>query len=128
MTAYQEGFGIFDLDAKTFQLIHPSAGDGRGPGAPWGGSWSPDGKWLAVPAWDADPGRRGIWLVEANNPENEVFLGASTFSPLWSPDGKWLAYHDYQSEQGTNQVWLYNPNTGERLKTSLPPQAWAVDW
>lgn len=124
----QEGYGIFDLEAKTFRLIHPSAGDGRGPGPPWGASWSPDGKWLAVPAWDVDPGKRGIWLVDVNNPDEEVFLGESTVSPVWSPDGKWLAYHDYQYEQGTNQVWLYNLNTGEHAQTTLPSGAEAVDW
>jgi Tol biopolymer transport system component len=123
-----EGYGIFDLAAKTFQLIHPWAGVGRGPGAPWSGSWSPDGKWLAITPFEVDPERRGVWLVVANKPEKEIYLGEETRSPLWSPDGEYLAYHDDQDEEDTNQVWLYNLNTGEQERTALPPGAEAEDW
>jgi Tol biopolymer transport system component len=125
---YQEGYGIFDLEQKTFQLIHPWAGDGRGPGAPWGASWSPDGRWLAITPFEPDLERRGVWLVDVDQPDKEIFMGASTVSPLWSPDGKWLAYHVDQDEKNTHPVWLYNPEAGEHLETALPPGAWAVDW
>jgi Tol biopolymer transport system component len=125
---YQEAIGIFDLEAETFRLLHPWAGNGRGPGHPPSGSWSPDGKWLAITPYDPDPERRGVWLVVAKNPDKETFIGASTWFPLWSPDGKWLAYLEYDNEEGTDQVWLYNPNRGEHEKTTLPPGARAVDW
>lgn len=121
---YHEGIGIFDREAKTFQLIHPVPGDGRGPGVPPSGRWSPDGKWLAITPYELDLDRRGIWLVDVKNPEKEIFIGASTWLPLWRPDGKWLAYY----KEGRNPVWLYNPETGEHEMTALPPEARVVDW
>jgi Tol biopolymer transport system component len=125
---HHEGIGIFDREAQTFQLIHPLAGNGRGPGYPPSGSWSPDGKWLAITPYEPGPERRGIWLVEVKNPEKEIFIGPFTWFPIWRPDGKWLAYIDNKNKDGSDQVWLYNPNTGEHEKTSLPLGTRAVDW
>jgi Tol biopolymer transport system component len=53
------GYGIFDLNAQTFTLVHPFnilGTDGFPPAA----SWSPDGEWLAVSASDSDPLAMGV--------------------------------------------------------------------
>lgn len=56
-------------------------------------SWSPDGKWLAIPDQDSE-GRRGIFLVSSGLGEKQKLTSnPSDFdhSPAFSPDGRRLA-------------------------------------
>jgi Tol biopolymer transport system component len=173
---FHSTFGVFDLEENTVQLTHRYTGNGYG-GYPWPAVWSPNGKWLALPVrqefWE-------LWLVNAGKPDDEDFLGNSTYDPVWHPEGKWLAY-THRDEYGGSEfsevwlinpgkpeqkvlmgertsgpwwsldgewlayhqdlarseadesvrkykIWLYNPDSGEHLKTSLPPGAQVVDW
>lgn len=56
--------------------------------------FSPDGRWLAIAAKDANS-NRDIWLAAADassEPLNLTKIPGFEGSPRWSPDGKWLAH------------------------------------
>lgn len=125
-----QGFGIFDLQAKTFQLIHPHqmpAGDAFPPAA----KWSPDGEWLAISTFDVDQSRNGVWLVNTLNPQQEFFMGSFSNNPVFGPWGiekKILAYYRYDESAEGGRAWLYDLVSGEHRPTSLPLNAQAVAW
>jgi hypothetical protein len=125
-----QGFGIFDLQAKIFQLIHPHqmpAGDAIPPAA----KWSPDGEWLAISTFDVDQTRNGVWLVNTLNPQQEFFMGSFSGSPVfgpWDKEKKILAYYRYDVSEEASQVWLYDLVSGDHRPASLPPNAQAVAW
>jgi Tol biopolymer transport system component/C-terminal processing protease CtpA/Prc len=55
---------------------------------------SPDGRWLAIAAKDANS-NRDLWLAAADansEPVNLTRIPGFEGSPRWSPDGKWLAH------------------------------------
>ena len=105
--------------------------------------WSPDGKWLALAAEDADA-NRDLWLVaadgghEASNLTRHPGLESS---PKWSADGKWLAFTAKRDETGESQLWRIHfgtngPKPGqtdlkqERIQTKgIEPMRvlWAAD-
>ena len=83
----EAGVVLFDLEARTAQVLHPYALQGVGwPPAP---AWSPGGKWLALS--DGSPSdRAGLWVARVDGGE-EYHLGPGG-QPVWSPDGRWLAF------------------------------------
>lgn len=69
--------------------------------------WSPDGKWLAIAAEDAES-NRDIWLVSADGSRKPVNLTdhpAFDGSPKWSPDGRWLVFSSRRDKSGKNLLW-----------------------
>lgn len=104
----QEGVGSYPM-AKTganymYNYYFPPAPSST----PWGPSWSPDGKWIAV-------GMSGsIWKVDpATGVARELTYNEKYHSlPDWSPDGKWIIY---TADDGgkTIQLEILNVETGE---------------
>jgi hypothetical protein len=88
------GVALFDLQARTAQVLHPYASQGVGwPAAP---AWSPDGKWLAFS--DSSPSdEAGLWVVRLDGQQQEHHLGLGG-QPAWSPDGKWLAFQSLAAD------------------------------
>ncbi len=79
------------------------------------GSWSPDGKTLALMvAGSAATGRIGVWTLshDGETTTPEVFADESgQLGPVFSPDGRWLAYMALGSD--TQQVYMQPfPKTG----------------
>lgn len=69
--------------------------------------WSPDGRWLAVAAEDADK-NRDVWLVSATKHREPVNLTrhpAFEGSPKWSPDGRWLVFNARRDGSGRTFLW-----------------------
>jgi Tol biopolymer transport system component len=63
---------------------------------PWGPSWSPDGKWIAVAMYVSgrvEPKTR-VWAEELSDDYNAKLHS----SPNWSPDGRWHLYTADDSE------------------------------
>ena len=124
------GYAIFDLNAKTYTLVHPFNMPGTD-GFPPAALWSPDGEWLAVNAADSDAERNGIWLVNTANPQQEIFMGSSSGNPIfgpWTADQKIVAYTRYDEATGGSKVWIYDLVSGEQQVTSLPPNAQVLKW
>jgi hypothetical protein len=93
--------------------------------------WSPDGEWLAINAADSDADRNGVWLVNTSNPQQEIFMGASSSNPIfgpWAIKQKVLAYTRYDEAQGASQVWTYDLVSGEQKVAPLPPNAQVLKW
>jgi hypothetical protein len=117
---WQMGVAFFDLQEKTYRLLHPyePAGAGGWPSAP---VWSPDGQWLAFNLWPAsDLAEEGLWLFHASG-QDDHYLGQS-YGPVWSPDGNRLAFN---RESG---VWMYDLVAWRLHQVTLPPGAQVVGW
>lgn len=104
----QEGAGSYPL-AKTggnymYNFYFPPAPSST----PWGPSWSPDGKWIAVgmsgSIWKVDPATGVAYELTYNQKYHSL--------PDWSPDGKWIIY---TADDGgkTIQLEILNVETGE---------------
>jgi Tol biopolymer transport system component len=120
---YRWGVGVFDLMARSAQIVHvyPSGGgDGRPP-AP---VWSPDGTWLAFEAQAASADQGGVWVVQADGQGEPAHMGGR--HPVWSPDGRWLALSDPASVEGGH--WMADAGTWYLLALDLPRDAQIVDW
>lgn len=79
------------------------------------GSWSPDGKTLALAVGDSGVGI-GVWTLshDGETMTPEVFADESNsfqLGPTFSPDGRWVAY--FSSESGSAQIYVQPfPKTG----------------
>ncbi len=120
----QYGIGVFDLDAETFQLLHPYTPAGRG-GQPSAPLWSPDGRWLAFIPWESSTDRMGLWVAQADGQQEYHF--AQSFSPVWSPDGRWLAFGSTPQGLGSG-IWLVEVGTWDPRSLNLPDDAHLVGW
>lgn len=92
------------------QLTHDPAGD-------YGGSWSPDGKWLAF--FSNRSGRMQIWRVLAEGGgEPELLSRGSGVSPTWCRDGERIVF--VGSEERIGNLWILSlKNRSERPLTNL---------
>ncbi|MCP4537885.1 MAG: hypothetical protein GY832_12140 [Chloroflexi bacterium] len=88
------GVALFDLQARTAQVLHPYESQGAGwPSAP---VWSTDGQWLAFG--DGSPSdNAGLWVARAGDPLEEYHLGLGG-NQVWSPDGQWLAFGGFRQD------------------------------
>src|SRR5262249_40704718 len=93
--------------------------------APYPGSFTPDGKWLAY--FDQSSGTGAdIWTVPIENVSGELRAGKPELFlkspnvrsyPVFSPDGHWLAYAS--TESGGYEVYVRAfPDNGERTRIS----------
>jgi len=124
------GYGIFDLNAQTFTLVHPFVMPGMD-GFPPAAQWSPDGEWLAVTIFDSDPARTGVWLVNTTNPQQEIFMGSLSTNPIfgpWTAEEKIVTYTRFDEAANASQVWIYDLVSGEQQVTSLPPNIQVLKW
>ncbi|MFC1922909.1 TolB family protein [Chloroflexota bacterium] len=125
-----QGIGIFDMFNKTFQLIHPYQALGTDITPP-PVKWSPDEEWLVFTAYDQDPSRSGVWLVNLLNPQQEFFMGTASSNPVfgpWREGSKILTYSKHDLESGESQTWTFDLVTGEHKITPLPTNAQIVTW
>ncbi len=125
-----QGIGIFDLTDKTFQLIHPFKALGMDVTPPTA-KWSPDAEWLVISAFDEDPARSGVWLVNLLNPQQEFFMGTSSSNPIfgpWTKEEKILTYFRFDETQGESRTWIYDLVSGEHHLSPLPPEAQVIAW
>lgn len=127
----QRSIGIFDLEAQTAEFLHPHspAGIGGHPPAP---VWSPDGRWLALVAWDENPDDMGLWAVRVDGQQEEEYhlalgLGREAPTPVWSPDGRHLVFSGI-SRDGETGHWVAEAGTWELQSLDLPPDARIVNW
>jgi Tol biopolymer transport system component len=117
---WQVGLAVFNLEAKTGQLLHLYTTVGRGGwfDAP---TWSPDGRWLAFTAEDQNQAQAGLWITRADGQEEHLIAveGGRNYSPpVRSPEGRWLAAGRTLYEVG---VWQAQP-------LALPADAEVVAW
>lgn len=125
-----QGIGIFDLTSKTFRLIHPYQALGTDLTPP-PVKWSPDDEWLVFTAFDQDPSRSGVWLVNLLNPQQEFFMGTASSNPVfgpWQERRKILTYSRHDIESGESKTWTFDLATGEHQPTPLPTNAQIVTW
>lgn len=124
---------VFDLERQTGYVLHPYQNLGRGGWLP-APEWSPDGQWVIFYAEAINPDEGGIWVVSADQPENEHRLGSVNY-PVWSSDSHQFAVSSQAAgnlpvSQPIDQpgIWLIDVNTWYPEKTDLPPDAIPVDW
>ena len=94
---------------------------------------SPDGKWVAYVATDADKAANktdsDIWLVPADGgtPRRLTNSPKHDRHPTWSPDGRWIAFESNRG--GDFQVWVIPSDGGEARKlTSVSTEATQPVW
>jgi hypothetical protein len=82
-----DGKEVLSRDGEHLSLLDLNTGATQSLGAGWG-SWSPDGRWIAV------SGQRQIVLIDAMSPSRRRNLGASGVDDhlVWSPDSKRLLF------------------------------------
>jgi hypothetical protein len=90
------GVAVFDLAARTAQILHQY--ESQGVGWPPTPVWSPDGQWLAFV--DSSPSEyAGQWVARIDAESELHHLGPGG-NPVWSPDGRWLAFQSWAREVG----------------------------
>ncbi len=84
----QTGIVVFDLAARTAQILHQYASQGTGwPPAP---VWSPDGQWIAFVD-SSTSENAGLWVAQIGDAPILHHLGLGG-NPVWNPSGQWLAF------------------------------------
>lgn len=84
--------------------------------------WSPDGRWLAIAAEDANA-NRDVYLVAADSatpPVNLTRHPAFDGSPRWSPDGTRLVFTSKRGPAGTAALWCIDFGKSGLSKDSSP--------
>ena len=125
-----QGYGIFDMFSKSFQLIHPFQSLGMDITPP-AAIWSQDGEWIAITVFDQEPARSGVWLVNSLNPNQEIFIGTASSNPVfgpWREDQKLLTYFKFDQSQGDSKTWIYDLVSGEHQLAPLPSEAQVIAW
>jgi Tol biopolymer transport system component len=77
-------------------------------------SWSPDGKWIAVVAYEGK--EHPLFKVPVDGGTPVRLVGGVNMNPVWSPDGKFIVY----SEKGDGPWCLLKAITPERQPFPLP--------
>ncbi|MFB0535423.1 MAG: hypothetical protein ACETWR_10615 [Anaerolineae bacterium] len=109
------GVGLFNLEARTAQVLHPYEPQGMGwPPVP---VWSPDGKWLAFSDSSLSDDA-GLWVARIDGQQGEYHLGLGG-NPIWSPDGKWLGFQSV-SQDGPPVYLLAEAGTWEMHPLNVP--------
>ena len=99
---------------------------------------SPDGKWIAYTATEADREAdefvSSIWMVNWEGTQNVRLTHGkeSASSPRWSPNGKYLAFLSASGDEGNTQLWLLDRRGGEAfaltdVKDALSGYRWSPD-
>ena len=124
------GVVLFDLEGKTYRLLHPHEPAGTEAGfSP--AIWSPDGNWLAVHDYSLE--HQGIWVMHLDGSgELLAYSPGSVRSVLgvqvlWSPDSRLLLVIDPNAEGNIRNTFLNVLNN--QVETSpLPEGALPIAW
>ncbi len=124
----EDGQGFLPKSRFHVHVLHLATGEARAvTSGEWdhgSAAWSPDGKWLVVPANrlpDADHHATvsDLWLIPSagGEPKNLTPQPGAAFAPAWSPDGSsiaFLANEDEQDAWGVKNVhvWTVSPEGG----------------
>lgn len=126
--AWRIGLAVFDLEVDTGRVLHtyePASIEYW----PSGAVWSPDGEWLAYPAYYSpavEYVERPVLRLErvdgTGGYEPAPGSGQVWGPPVWSPDSQWLAV------SGECAVFLSHVRTTQAQVTGFPRNAVAVAW
>jgi WD40 repeat protein len=123
----QIGLAVFDLGAKSGQLMHVYQPSGGG-SFPQDVAWSPDGSWIAFLTFGEPPatGRAAnLWVVHPDG-TGEVRV-AEGLNPIWSPDGTHLASLRTGAD-GSQEIWMAEAGSWTTEQLSLPPESKATSF
>ncbi len=101
--------GLFYIDTSSQQITPISTSRP----VSYFGSWSPDGKLVALEFSDDDKSEIVLWNTESLSPIRSLGDG---YSPAWSPDGKYIVYTRLVDGQGG--LYLYEASTGQTSQLS----------
>lgn len=109
------GVAVFDLAARTAQILHQYESQGVGwPPAP---VWSPDSQWLAFV--DSSPSEyAGLWVARIGVESEKRHLGLGG-NPVWSPDGRWLVFQS-MAQEGPPVYTLVEAGTWKLSPLDIP--------
>jgi Tol biopolymer transport system component len=116
----QAGIIVFDLAAKTHQLLHLHTP--MTPIPPGKLVWSADGRQVAFSAFATDVMREAVWLSNTDW-GSEIRISNAEFTPAtFSADGKWLVLQAtnigiYRAMPG---IWLADTANGQLYQVSMP--------
>jgi Tol biopolymer transport system component len=130
---YQEGTGTASTrlvwrgrDGQELGTLGDEPADERQP------ALSPDGRLVAVGAWDPDTGTADIWIhdVERNLRTRLTFDAADDFAPRFSPDGRTLVFSSERDGQSATLWTVPVAGTGqpERLAAAGGRTLVATSW
>lgn len=125
----QFGVALFDLAAKSSQFIFTYQVMGMD-GIPTSGTWSPDGRWVAIFAVDANPAHGGLWVVSSDgNPSLQYKVADLGAISIWHPHENFLVYSQPDSTN-RNRLWLYDAETlaNKPLDFSSTDSPFPMDW
>jgi Tol biopolymer transport system component len=85
-----------------------------------GMSWSPDGKWIALPGWDEGE-RPGLFITSVEGSEVRLLVllkgrTAVNCDPTWSPDSKTIAYGNRY------EIYVVNVEEGKPRRITQPSE------
>ncbi len=124
-SSWRIGVAVFDLEAKTYTLLHPYEPVGMG-GWPHAASWSPDGQWLSFYPIDIHQDGRGLWVAQADGAAEYHYAGSVS---AWSPDGSQIAFTRLLPSEGVEATsWMVRPGTWQLQQIDLPPDASVAGW
>jgi len=117
---------IYDLGTRTDQRLT----SGGQTGADYNdGTWSPDGRWLALSAIDSTKtgGGKGLYLMPSDGsaaPELVLSLPGNQFPTGWTPDGRNILFTS-APPQGPNEIWMV-PAFGDHRPVLLVQSAYGA--
>jgi Tol biopolymer transport system component len=117
--------GLFDLQARTVQFLHPHRPGGGGAASPVP-AWSHDGQWLAFHTQEPNANNTGLWVMRIDGRQEEEYnldTGYKMARPVWSPDGRWLAVKPM-----SKGIRLAEVGTWATYLLDLPSDAYPVAW
>lgn len=122
---WQAAIILVDVTTETAQLLttyEPAAIGGPLPPP----AWSPDGQWLALTSYAADPAQKGVWIVRIDGAV-KLQVAPESYDPVWSPDSQWVAFNHFDPKENW-QVLLMNVEENRLWRIDLPPDVQVVDW
>lgn len=118
---------VFDLEARTFQLLHPYSPIGGSGGWLPPAIWGPDGNWVALIT-HGESAKADLWVVSVDG-SDEHHLGFAS-DPVWRPDGQSLLYREYPAPGTTGDTRVLAVEVGNwtPVIVDLPPGSIPIGW
>jgi Tol biopolymer transport system component len=124
------GFGVVDIDGSNRRVFSKAPGDVN-LGC---GTWSPDGKRLAVEGFnDQEPSVSGVFLVDSTDGSNPVRLttngiGGNDVPGDFSPDGKHVSFVRGIAGQERGTIWVADIEGGAARQVSTREVGLGTAW